>query len=64
MANTNLIKYDVFTYFWLRNLKIRSFSEIFVYLSGAVVKGHPTATGSEVALHPGEPCQESKSEEP
>ena len=27
---------------------------MFVYLSGAVVKGHPTATGSEVALHPGE----------
>ena len=37
---------------------------MFVYLSGAVVKGHPTATGSEVALHPGEPRQESKSEEP
>ena len=44
--------------------KKRSLSEMFVYLSGAVVKGHPTATGSEVALHPGEPCQESKSEEP
>ena len=49
---------------WEVNLKNRSLSEMFVYLSGAVVKGHPTATGSEVALHPGEPCQESKSEEP
>ena len=44
--------------------KKRSLSEIFVYLSGAVVKGHPTATGSEVALHPGEPRQESNFEEP
>ena len=49
---------------WEVNLKKRSLSEMFVYLSGAVVKGHPIATGSEVALHPGEPRQESNFEEP